>query len=90
MLRWMRAQVARWRATLTPVLNLLLFAIAIWVVNRVLAEYKYDEIAGALTAVPVGAVTFALVVTVAAYLRWWGTTTSPSATPAGPCPSGPC
>jgi phosphatidylglycerol lysyltransferase len=70
--KWIRAQVGRWRATLTPLLNLLLFAVAIWVVNRVLAEYKYDEIAGALTAVPISAVALALGVTVAAYLALVG------------------
>jgi phosphatidylglycerol lysyltransferase len=68
MLRRIRARAARWRATLTPVLNLLLFAVAIWVVNRVLAEYRYDEIAGALTAVPAGSLALALAVTIAAYL----------------------
>jgi len=36
MLTRVRAYLGRRRATLTPVLNLMLFAVAIWVVNRVL------------------------------------------------------
>jgi uncharacterized membrane protein YbhN (UPF0104 family) len=67
-----RARGARWRATLTPVLNLLLFAAAIWVVNHVLAEYRYDEIAAALTAVPLWALGFALAISAAAYLALVG------------------
>ena len=72
MLTWVRAHLPRWRATFTPVLNLMLFAVAIWVVNRVLAEYRYDEIAGALAAVPVGTIALTLVVSAVAYLALVG------------------
>ncbi len=72
MLTRLRAYLARRRATLTPILNLLLFALAIWVVNRVLAEYRYDEIATALAAVPVGIMALALVVSAVAYLALVG------------------
>jgi phosphatidylglycerol lysyltransferase len=72
MLTRIRAFLARRRATLTPVLNLLLFALAIWVVNRVLAEYRYDEIVGALAAVPVGTMALTLVVSAVAYLALVG------------------
>jgi len=38
------------------------------VVNRVLAEYRYDEIVGALAAVPIGTVGLALLISAVAYL----------------------
>jgi phosphatidylglycerol lysyltransferase len=72
MLTRMRAYLARRRATLIPLLNLMLFAVAIWVVNRVLEEYRYDEIATALAAVPVGTVGLTLVVSAIAYLALVG------------------
>ena len=72
MLTRIRAYLARRRATLTPVLNLMLFAVAIWVVNRVLAEYRYDEIVDALSAVPIGTVGLTLIVSAVAYLALVG------------------
>jgi len=72
MLTRIRAYLARRRATLTPVLNLMLFALAIWVVNRVLAEYRYDEIVDALSAVPIGTVGLTLIVSAVAYLALVG------------------
>jgi phosphatidylglycerol lysyltransferase len=66
------ARLARWRATLTPVLNLMLFGVALWVVNRVLAEYRYEEIAGAVAAVPLGTLALTLLVSAAAYLALVG------------------
>jgi len=50
----------------------MLFAIALWVVNRVLAEYRYDEIAGAVAAVPAATLGLTLVVSAAAYLALVG------------------
>lgn len=72
MLTWVRGRSSRWRASLTPIVNLLLFALAIWVVNRVLAEYRYDEIVGALAAVPIGTMALALLVSTVAYLALVG------------------
>jgi phosphatidylglycerol lysyltransferase len=62
----------KWRATLTPFLNLLLFAVALWAVNRLLAEYRYADIARALSAVPAGTVALALLTSAAAYLALVG------------------
>ena len=72
MLTRVRAYLARRRATLTPILNLMLFAVAIWVVNRVLAEYRYDEIVGALAAVPAGTIALTLLISAVAYLALVG------------------
>ncbi len=43
-----QSQMVWWRAASIPVLDLFLFAVALVVLDHVLAEYQYDDIAQAL------------------------------------------
>jgi phosphatidylglycerol lysyltransferase len=72
MRRPLLGRFAHWRAALTPILNLALFAVALWAVNRILAAYRYEEIVRALAAVPAGVMGLALAISAAAYLALIG------------------
>jgi phosphatidylglycerol lysyltransferase len=65
-------QIMRVRASAAPVLNLLLFGIALWVVDRVLRDYHLSDIVQSLRAVPPHAVALAAVISVLGYLALVG------------------
>src|SRR5690349_375015 len=62
----------RWRAALAPLGTLLLFAMALWVVNRVLADYRYQDIQRAAASIRPVAITASLVITVVGYVALVG------------------
>lgn len=61
-----------WRAALAPLFTLFLFAAALVAVDRILAEYRYAEIAQALGRVRAGALALALAATGLGYLALVG------------------
>lgn len=64
--------LARWRSELAPVLNLLMFGVALWVLDRVLHEYAYRDIVAALHATPVSRVLLAALMSALGYLSLVG------------------
>lgn len=65
-------KVARWRSEIAPVLNLLVFAVALWVLDRVLHEYAYRDIVTALHATPFSRVLLAALMSALGYLALVG------------------
>ncbi|MEX1257957.1 MAG: lysylphosphatidylglycerol synthase domain-containing protein [Gemmatimonadota bacterium] len=63
---------SRWRLQVIPILNLSLFGLAIWMVDRVVGEYPYARILGALREIPIGAMALSLLLTLAGYLALVG------------------
>jgi len=62
----------RWRAALAPVGTLLIFATALWVMNRLLADYHYSDIQRAVTSIRPSLLAASLAATVAGYLALVG------------------
>jgi uncharacterized membrane protein YbhN (UPF0104 family) len=63
-----RRRAARWRASLAPAFNLLLFGASLWAVDHVLREYPYRDVLDALASLSPVALAGALVATALGYL----------------------
>jgi phosphatidylglycerol lysyltransferase len=66
------SKVARWRSEVAPALNLLVFALSLWVLDRVLHEYAYRDIVAALHATPFSRVLLAALMSALGYLALVG------------------
>lgn len=62
-----RKRPSRWRSELGPFVTLTIFAAALWVIDRLLAEYHVADIVRALTEVHARAVFASLVITAVGY-----------------------
>lgn len=63
-----RTRAAEWRAQLSPALDLLLFGVAIYILDRVLHEYHLRDIAEAIRRVPASGIIASVVISAAGYL----------------------
>lgn len=62
-----RSRWDRWKENLLPALNLGLFILALWMVDRVVGEYPWSEIFRALTAIPPTTLALSVLLTLAGY-----------------------
>lgn len=63
---------ARWRAEVVPALNLLLFGLALWALDRLLHDYPLHDILAALEAIPFSLVLLAALISALGYLALIG------------------
>ena len=62
----------RWRAALGPAVNLLIFGVALWILNRLLTEYRFADVRAALARVGPGTLGLSLVTGALGYLALIG------------------
>lgn len=63
---------ARWRAEIVPALNLLLFGLALWALDRLLHDYPLRDILAALHAIPFSLILLAALISALGYLALIG------------------
>jgi phosphatidylglycerol lysyltransferase len=63
---------ARWRSEIVPALNLLLFGLALWALDRLLHDYPLRDILTALHAIPFSLVLLAALISALGYLALIG------------------
>lgn len=66
------SRFARWRSEIVPALNLLLFGLALWALDRVMHAYPPSDIVHALRSVPVRSLLLCAAITLAGYLALVG------------------
>lgn len=64
--------LSRWRSEIAPALNLLLFGLALWALDRVLHDYPLRDILAALHAIPFSLILLAALVGLLGYLALVG------------------
>lgn len=62
----------QWRSTLEPMVNLALFGVAVYAIDHVLRDYRYDDVLLALRSLPVSDLLAALGLTALGYLALVG------------------